>query len=348
MTLATAPIEFSLPNENIARQPVESIHGAGRDQVRLMVLDRSSGHIANATFQALEAFLTPGDVLVVNTSGTLPAAVATKTQDGESLMVHVASPVASDLWNVELRTLTPGGGTIPGPDLEKQTLPLPGGATLHLLARDRHSTRLWIASFDGVDAMDEYLNRHGQPIRYEPGPALPLAAYQTVFASEPGSAEMPSAARPFSEATVTRLVSRGVVIVPIVLHAGVSSYEAGEAPGVERFEVPAHTATVVNSLRATGSRVIAVGTTVVRALETVSDHTGMVHPGHGLTDVVVTQRSGIRAVDGLITGWHEPRSSHLNLLEAFVDRSLLGRVYEEAVDSGYRWHEFGDLLLILP
>ena len=159
---------------------------------------------------------------------------------------------------------------------------------------------------------------------------------------------MPSAGRPFSAELVTELVSRGVVIAPITLHAGLSSPEAGEPPTAEPYSVPASTARLVNLTRDVGGRVVAVGTTVVRALETVADDAGVVHPGSGWTELVVTPERGVKVVDGLLTGWHEPEASHLGMLEAIAGRRALELAYTAALDAGYRWHEFGDVHLILP
>jgi S-adenosylmethionine:tRNA ribosyltransferase-isomerase len=207
-----------------------------------------------------------------------------------------------------------------------------------------------------------YLLRHGQPIRYSYVPQpWPIQAYQTVFATWPGSAEMPSAARPFSPEIVTRLVSRGVSIAPITLHTGVSSLEGGEDPYPESYDVPAPTARLVNLTRQTGGRVIAVGTTVVRALETAAlaspgdsaalgggPAPGRVAAAAGWTSHVVTRQSGVRVADGLLTGLHEPRSTHLWMLAAFTEDALLAECYQAAADLGYRWHEFGDVHLLLP
>ena len=347
MTMASRPLDFSLPVSSIAVGPAVR-RGTGRDDVRLMVASRSTRSISHDRFPSLDEHLKAGDVVVVNTSATLPAAVSARTGDGEPLKVHLASPASGGLWSVEVRTPVEGGGTIPGPDLSAQTLQLPGGASAHLLATSIRTPRLWITALEGVDDVTEFLEEHGEPIRYASGPPWPISDYQTIFATDPGSAEMPSAARPFTADLVTRLVSRGIAVVPIVLHAGVSSYEEHESPGEERYEVPSSTATMVNALRAGGGRVIAVGTTVVRALESVADHAGTLHPGQGITDLIVTPERGVRAVDGLLTGWHEPRSSHLTMLEAFLPRVYLQRVCDEAMASGYLWHEFGDELLILP
>jgi S-adenosylmethionine:tRNA ribosyltransferase-isomerase len=347
MTALTAPIDFSLPDSNVATVPSE-MRGAARDDVRLMITRRGSRSIEHDTFAKLDRHLEPGDVVVVNTSATVPAAVPASTEAGIKVKVHFASPAGGGLWMVEVRSPTEGGGTTPGPDLSPQTLILPGGAKVDLLARSPTTPRLWVAAVEIRRDLLGYLGKHGEPVRYTPGPEWPLADYQTVFATEAGSAEMPSAARPFTPRLVVRLVSRGVPVVPIVLHAGLSSYEEGETPGEERYEVTRTAATVINALRASGGRVIAVGTTVVRALESVVDDSGIIHPGRGVTDVIVTGETGVRAVDGLLTGWHEPRSSHLRLLEAFVSRDQLEAVYTEARTSGYLWHEFGDELLILP
>ena len=132
------------------------------------------------------------------------------------------------------------------------------------------------------------------------------------------------------------------------MHTGVSSLEAHETPYPERFDVPAATARLVNHTRRSGGRAIAVGTTVVRALESVVDDRGVVHPGSGWTDVVVGPERGTPSIDGLFTGWHEPQASHLLMLEALAPVDALQSAYEAAIESRYRWHEFGDVHLIVP
>jgi S-adenosylmethionine:tRNA ribosyltransferase-isomerase len=345
--LLSPSLDFTLPERSIATAPAET-RGNARDGVRLMVVRRFSRSVEHDTFSQIDRHLLPGDVVVVNTSATLPAAVDGMTAGGDPVRVHFTTPTSDGLWMVEVRTPLSGGGTAPRPEQAPQDIDLPGGKQLRLLARNPKTPRLWVAVTDDEIDMTSYLKEHGGPIRYVPGPAVPIDEYQTIFATESGSAEMPSAARPFTHSMVTRLVSRGVVMAPIVLHAGASSYEDDESPGEERYRVPPTTATVINSLRATGSRVIAVGTTVVRALESVADDKRVVHPGEGVTNLMVTPGTGVHAVDGLVTGWHEPRSSHLKILEAFIPGPRLREVYDLAIDEGYLWHEFGDALLILP
>ncbi|WP_067807106.1 S-adenosylmethionine:tRNA ribosyltransferase-isomerase [Actinomadura formosensis] len=336
-------VEFTLPPSLEAHEPPEA-RGRTRDGVRLLVSRRATGEITHHGFGDLPALLDPGDLLVVNTSSTLPAAVRL-----DRISVHFSTPVpgADDrLWLVELRRLTgatahPYAGGSPG-----EWIPLPGGATLTLVGR--HTHRLWRARLS-TDVVP-YLRRHGVPIRYGyVHRDWPAAAYQTVFAYDhaTGGAEMPSAARPFTPELVTRLVSRGVLITPITLHTGVASPEAHEPPYAERYRVPEATAALVEHVRSQGRRVIAVGTTAVRALETAVDASGRVRPSSGWTEHIVTPENGVRAVDGLLTGLHEPRSSHLMMLTAIAGRDLLTATYEAALAETYLWHEFGDLNLIL-
>jgi S-adenosylmethionine:tRNA ribosyltransferase-isomerase len=221
-----------------------------------------------------------------------------------------------------------------------------GGATVTLLRR--HTDRLWVARLDLGMSVADYLHRHGRPIRYSyVDRDWPLPVYQTAFATVPGSAEMPSAARPFTPELVARLVAAGVRIAPITLHTGVASPEAHEKPYAEWFDVPDATADLVNHTRAKGRRIIAVGTTVVRALESAADEEGNVRPVSGWTELVITPERGVRAVDGLLTGFHEPEASHLLMLTAVAGAELLRVSYEAAMEEGYLWHEFGDVNLIV-
>jgi S-adenosylmethionine:tRNA ribosyltransferase-isomerase len=339
-------LDFELPAELEAHEPPEA-RGLTRDGVRLLVGDTARGTVSHHRFTDLPGLLEAGDVLVVNTSGTVPAAVPVLGQD---LTAHLSTQRPDGDWLVELRRAD-GGATVPYAGGEAgRRYPLPGGAELEL--RGRYSRRrLWIATprVRGFDSVAAYLRMHGAPIRYGYVPhEWPISAYQTVFATEPGSAEMPSAARPFTDRLVTRLVSAGVVLAPVLLHTGVASPEAHERPYPERFAVPATTARIVNQARAAGHRVIVVGTTAVRALESAADDGGTAHAAHGWTELVVTGRRGVRVVDGLLTGFHEPRASHLDMLAAIAPAGLVQRCYAEAIDAGYLWHEFGDLHLLVP
>ena len=317
-------IDFSLPAELEAHDPPEA-RGLARDGVRMLVSRRSSGEIGQHGFRDLPGLLLPGDLLVVNTTATLPAQV--RAHDG--LAVHFSSPRPDGAWLVELRQVK-GKISMPnGPGYPGQLISLPSGAVLTL--EGKASARLWRARLSV--AVVPYLLRHGVPIRYSyVGREWALPYYQTVFAREPGSAEMPSASRPFTPSVVTALVARGVLIAPLTLHTGVSSLEAGEDPYPEPYDVPPVTARLVNHVRAHGGRIIAAGTTVVRALETAALGGlpgGQVTASAGWTSHVVTPETGVRAVDGLLTGLHEPRSSHLRMLAAFAGPELLEPVLRD-------------------
>jgi len=350
---ATATLEslnFELPDSLAAVEPPEA-RGLARDSVRLMVSRTIDDGVTHAHFHDLPRFLTSGDLLVVNASATINAALHAERRDGERVALHLSSPLPDGRWIVELRRLTPHG-TVPLRDSRPgERLVLPGGGTATLAEpwRPSRHTRLWIAALDLPGGVAAYAAAHGSPIRYKyVREHWPLEFYQTVFATEPGSAEMPSAGRPFTPEIVERLTQQGVDVVPVVLHTGVASLEHDEAPHPERFSVPAATAEAVNRTRAAGSRVVAVGTTVVRALETVAAPDGHVSAGEGWTDLVITPERGVRAVEAILTGMHEPRSSHLMMLEALAGRSHLAIAYQAALRRGYLWHEFGDMHLILP
>jgi S-adenosylmethionine:tRNA ribosyltransferase-isomerase len=337
---------LELPPRLEAHEPPEA-RGLARDDVRLLVASRPEGSIVNRRFRDLPRLLAPGDLLIVNTSATLPAALPAIRADGAALELRLSTPTPGldpdRFWIVELRR-----GDAPFAAVEVgERLALPAGATARILA-PYAALRLWLARLDLPQPLEAYLREHGYAIRcgYVPR-RWPLSAYQNVYAVEPGSAEMASAGRPFTAELITRLVAAGVVVAPITLHTGVSSQERHEPPYPERYSVPEQTARLLNAVHEWGGRVIATGTTVVRALETVAQPVGTVAGGEGWTNLVVTAERGLWAVDGLLTGLQEPESSHLDVLSAAAGEELLARSYQAALEQGYRWHEFGDRHLIL-
>ncbi len=345
-------LDFELPPELEAAEPPEA-RGLARDEVRLLTSYREDDRIVHAGFRDLPDFLQAGDVLVVNTSGTMNAALPATRADGSPLTLHLSTRLPAGLWTVELRTenLEPLFDGEPG---ETLGLPEGGRASLHTPFRAEkrdhvgRKNRLWVSTLDLPFSLNEYLDWYGAPIRYRHvGEEWPSGYYQTVYATEKGSAEMPSAGRAFTPEIITRLVARGVQVAPLILHTGVASLEEDEPPYEEFYRVPAATARLVNAARDSGRRVVAVGTTVVRALETVTGADAVTHPGEGWTDRIVTPERGVRSVDAMLTGLHEPRSTHLWMLEAVAGRGHLGVAYAEALERGYLWHEFGDLHLIL-
>ncbi|MDN5895342.1 MAG: S-adenosylmethionine:tRNA ribosyltransferase-isomerase [Nocardioides sp.] len=337
---------FAVPRQQEASVPPE-LRGLARDGVRMAVVD-GSGTRHHRAFD-LPEMLHPGDLLVINTSATLPAAVDFE-RNGCDATLHVSTQLDDGQWVVELRRPDQSGHTFPAPS---EVLRLPGGVRLRLrAAHPPGQSRLWRAvPLPAVDSVD-YLREHGRPIRYPYlDGAWPLEMLQNVYADRPGSAEMPSAGRPLTERALVALMTRGVVVAPLELHTGVSSQESHEPPQPETFTVPSATARLVNSTRDAGRRVIGVGTTVVRALESASRPDGRVVPTSGWTSLVLGPQRPARVVDGLLTGLHEPEASHLDLLEAVAGRSPVDAGYAAitAPDAPtYLWHEFGDTMLLLP
>ena len=329
----------AVPRRLLGAGPIER-RGGTRDGARLLTV-AGDGEPDDGTMRDLPRHLRRGDLLVVNLSATLPAAI-----DAGGLVVHLATPLPSGDWLVELRRPC-RAGTVPyGVTPADRALPAAGGGRIVLrepaARRADGAVRLWRARPHLPGGVERHLAGHGRPIRYGcVADRHAIEDYQTVFAA------LPSAARGFTHRLLAELAAAGVGIAPIVLHTGVSSPEAGEPPFPERYWVPAATARRVNATRARGGRAIAIGTTAVRALETDARE-GRARPGHGWTDLVVTPERGVRVVDGLLTGWHEPEASHLLLLEAVAGARLVARAYAAALDRGYRWHEFGDSCLLLP
>jgi S-adenosylmethionine:tRNA ribosyltransferase-isomerase len=339
---------FAIPPGAEADAPPER-RGVPRDGVRLLVA-RPEG-VVHARFHDLADHLAPGDLLVVNTSATLPAALDAARADGRPASLHVATALDDGDWVVEVRR---GDGGGPATDAARgERLRLPDGRRLRLLEPSPDpsvaASRLWRARpRPGVD-LGWYLSRHGRPIAYgDLAGRFPLADYQTVYAAVPGSAEMASAGRPFTAPLLVRLMARGVTVAPVLLHAGVSSPERAEPPLPERFTVPPDTARLVRSAAGAGRRVVAVGTTVTRALESAAGPDGVVRAASGWTGLVLGPDRPARAVTGLVTGLHEPEASHLLLLEAVAGPALVRAAYDEAVAGRYLWHEFGDSMLFLP
>jgi S-adenosylmethionine:tRNA ribosyltransferase-isomerase len=338
-------ITFAVPDHLVATTPPEA-RGLARDAVRLLV---AGERVEHATFRELPAFLDPGDLVVVNDSATLAAALDATRADGAPAVVHVGAMPSDRSWVVEVRPAVGATGPVVDASIGERVV-LPAGVALTLRSRypTAHAKRLWRADVAVEGAVHPYLERFGRPVTYSyVAGRWPLHYYQTVFARRPGSVEMPSAGRPFTTELVTSLVTQGVGVAPVTLHTGLSSPEADEGPLAERFHVPASTARLVNLVRRAGGRVVAVGTTVTRALESAADADGEVHAAGGWTELVLGPARPARVVDGLITGWHHPGSSHLELLESVVGAERLGSAYAAAVAEQYLWHEFGDSALLL-
>jgi S-adenosylmethionine:tRNA ribosyltransferase-isomerase len=322
-----------------------------------MVSYRAADQVEHRRFPELPDILDEGDLLVVNTSGTLNAALPVTRADGSPLELHLSTRLPGNIWTVELRRKEGTATTLFSKLNPPESLTLPGGgrAAIHAAydcgcgrSSAQHEHRLWIATLDLPLPLLPYLERYGTPIRYGyVHQDWPSSYYQTVYANEPGSAEMPSAGRAFTPELLARLMGRGIRLAPLLLHTGVASLESHEPPYEEFYRVSLETARSVNRARSGGKRIVAVGTTVVRALETITDVEGTTHPGEGWTCEVVSPRRGVRSVNALLTGFHEPRSTHLAMLQALAGPNHVRATYAEALRHRYLWHEFGDLHLLL-
>jgi S-adenosylmethionine:tRNA ribosyltransferase-isomerase len=347
-----SPFTFNLPPELSAKEPPER-RGLARDEVRLMVIERRTREVSHTRFDKLGEFLRAGDLLVFNTSRTLPASLeGCAAPEGPCIEIRLAEHLPDDSWLALL--LCQLGDPFACGLRDGMQINFGEELTATVVARDARIPRLWRLRFSksGAELIDLFY-RMGRPIRYEYVSApWDLDYYQTVYAREPGSAEMPSAGRAFTWKLLFDLRRRGISTGYIVLHTGLSSYmdddlDAQHPASEEEYFISDTAAARINHARSVGGRIIAVGTTVVRALESVAEEDGLIRPGHGYTRLHVTANHTLTVVDGLLTGLHEPEASHLDLLTAFLPAERIREAYNEAVRQGYLWHEFGDLNLII-
>lgn len=337
-------LDFERPADLQATAPAEA-RGLQRDEVRLLV-STPNGH-EDTVFQRLDEHLRPGDLLVVNRSATIPASLPAMAALGD-FRLNLSTHYGGGLWLAEPRWSASRPGPLP---LERGETIAVTGAPATVVGPHPSLPRLLFVRLD--PNTERLMWRLGEPIRYGyVDTAYPLAMYQTIFARRAGSAEMPSAGRPFTRRMIDRLIAHGVEIAGIVLHTGVSSLEVesdrleDHPMYAEPFQVPAATADAVNRARQAGRRVIAVGTTVVRALETAWDGCA-VRPSQGFTSIFIHPGRAVQTVDGLISGFHDPLASHLAMLYAVAGEALVRSAYREAVAQRYLWHEFGDSHLLL-
>lgn len=350
-TTTQSIVQFDLPSNLACPVPTEDRH-MERDEVRLLVTT-NSGETQHATFNHLPAFLQQGDVLVINTSATIPAALHVSLPDGKQGRLHLSTKLPDRRWLIEIREITGNKTRRWHEGIQGMTFQLPSESTVTLKQRfysNEQWLNLWVAEFNLHQPLQQYLASNATPIQYEKlDRRYPLSYYQTFFSFHPGSSEMPSAGRGFTARLVEILVKGGITFAPIVLHTGVSSLEENETPYPEYMEIDPVSSALINSAKSQGRRIIAVGTTCIRAIETAANNPeGCVIPFRGNTELFVDENYNMKIIDGLLTGFHEPKASHLNMLQAVAGFDHIDRAYKEAVQSGYFWHQFGDLHLILP
>ena len=343
-------IQFDLPQHLACPKPTEERNMA-RDEVRLLITSKH-GQIEHSTFNLLTTFLAKGDVLVVNTSATIPSALTVSLPNGSQGRLHISTKLNNGEWLIEIREIT-GNKTRRWHDgKEGMLFELPSGAAVTLKKRFYKNSQwlhLWLAEFKLHQSMQSYLLSNALPVQYEKlDQGYPLSYYQTFFSFHPGSSEMPSAGRAFTPALIERLLKRGILLAPVILHTGVSSLEDNETPFPEYMEIDPVTAAIINTAKSQGRRILAVGTTAIRAIETAVSSRGLVLPYRGNTELFIDKSYNMKVIDGLLTGFHEPRSSHLNMLQSLAGFEHIQGAYREAIKAGYYWHQFGDLHLILP
>jgi S-adenosylmethionine:tRNA ribosyltransferase-isomerase len=331
-------------------EEIDATGWVSREDVRLLVIDPVAHATASARFAELPALLAPGDVVVVNDAATLPAVLRGRVRDDfvEARVIDTAPLTAVLFGPGDHRTRTehrpPPPRVSPGDEL------IFGALELRVRRVSAISPRLVELEHPGDDALYETIYRDGAPIQYAHRDApLPMWAVQTAYATRPWAAEMPSAGRALTWDILLALRRRGVEVAALTHAAGPSA--TGDAaldaalPLPERYEIPARTAQLVSNAR---GRVIAIGTTVVRALESAADANGTVAAGNGIATLVLTPAYRPRVVDGIVSGIHAPEESHFRLLGAFADASTLAAADARARAEHYQRHELGDACLVLP
>ena len=346
------PISFTLPDALSAKKPPE-LHGINRDHVKLFVLDRKNAKTYHSAFNHLSDYLKRGDLLIFNSSRTLPASLKTINYKAQqNLEVRLAEHLPDDSWLVLFLYRNKNhfhSNLQPGLKIEFES-----GLSATIIERNIHNPRLWKIKFsaNGPELINLFY-QIGKPIHYGYISApLPLEYFLTVFAKDPGSSEMPSAGRAFTWKMLFDLKNKGIDTAFLTLHTGLSSYmdddsNAGHLIAEEEYFISESTADKIETNRMSKGRIIAVGTSVVRVIESSALQTGKVVPGHAYTSLRITESHKLKIANGLITGFHEPEARHLDLISAFLSPALIKKTYEEAIEKKYLWHEFGDLCLIL-
>ena len=338
-------LDYALPPAAIAQTPAEP-----RDAARLLLVDRTTGTHADHVVRDLPALLRPGDCLVVNDSRVIPARVFAEDAAGRRIELLFVEPLSPERWRALVR---PGRRCRAGAAF---TVGEEGGARLRVVAVDEDGLRE-IERADGT--IDDLLRTHGHPplppyiARYAKPGAEDVERYQTVYASAPGSVAAPTAGLHFSDDLLSRLRARDIAVHRITLHVGPGTFRPIKAARVEehvvapeRAVVSAATAAALNAARAEGRRVIAVGTTVVRTLESAADDAG-VQSFDGHARLTIHGGHRFRIVSAMLTNFHLPRSSLLSLVCAFAGRERVFGAYSHALAAGYRFYSYGDAMLIV-
>lgn len=344
-------IRFNLTDEQNIKKPHE-LRGINRDHVKLFVIDRKNARTYHSAFNHLSDFLRRGDLLIFNSGRTLPASLKTVNYKAQqNLEVRLAEHLPDDSWLVLFlyQNKTHFHSNLkPGLKIKFES-----GLSASIIERNIHNPRLWKIKFSvtGQELINIF-NQIGKPIHYGYISApLPLEYFLTVFSKDPLTSQMPNAGRAFTWKMIFDLKNKGIDTAFLTIHTGLSSYldnsKAGHLMTEEEYFISASTADKIEAAKISNGRIVAVGTSVVRAIESSALQSGKVIPGHAYTSLRITEEYKLKIADGLITGFHEPEASHLDLISAFLSPAVIKKTYEEAIEKKYLWHEFGDLCLIL-
>ncbi len=339
--MKTSDFYYDLPQELIAQTPAEP-----RDSARMLVYHRDTGTTEDRIFRDLPEFLRPGDVMVVNETRVIPARLlGVKTETGIPVEVLLLRRLDKDRWETLVK---------PGRRLKQGTHVSFGDGKLLCEIGETTSAGGRIVTFSYEGVFEALLDELGQmplpPYIHEKleNPEM----YQTVYARQDGSAAAPTAGLHFTEEVLEKVRAKGVDIVPVLLHVGLGTFRPVQEEDVENhlmheeyYMVTQDAADRINRARQNGGRIVCIGTTSVRTLETAATEDGVVHPGSGMTKIFIKPGVPFKATDVLLTNFHLPESTLLMLVSAFIGREEALRVYREAVDKRYRFFSFGDCTL---
>lgn len=369
--MLVSDFDYHLPPDLIAQHPP-----AARGQSRLLVIPRSGGTLEHRQFDDLPAYLRPGDCLALNDTKVLPARLLGHRATGGQVELLLLRPVGDGLWEALARpakrlrvgervTFTGRGGPPPttGHPAACGCGPAAAGPsgeallTAEVVARGEEGLRT--VRLEHAGELLPVLEQVGQMplppyIRRNSPEAEDTSRYQTVYAETPGAVAAPTAGLHFTPALLAEIAARGVTLARLTLHVGLGTFRpmavervADHVMHAEWYQVTAAAAATLNTARQAGGRVIAVGTTVTRTLESVVDQAGVIHAGEGMTDIFISPGFTFRAIDGLVTNFHLPRSSLLVLVSALAGRERILAAYAEAIAARYRFYSYGDATLII-
>ncbi len=342
--MLVSDFDYELPPELIAQHPP-----AERGQSRLLVIPRDAGPLEHRRFEDLPEYLRPGDCLVLNDTKVLPARLVGRRASGGQVELLLLRPVGEGLWEAlgkPARRLRAGERLKFGPELAAQIVAV-GGEGLRTVRLEHEGDLLPVLERVGQMPLPPYIRRDHPE-------ADDASRYQTVYAERPGAVAAPTAGLHFTEGLLQRIAEQGVSMARLTLHVGLGTFRPISVERLEEhvmhaewYRVHPEAADAINAARAAGGRIVAVGTTVVRTLESVADEAGVVHPGEGSTNLFITPGFRFRVVDALLTNFHLPRSTLLVLVSAFAGRERILAAYQEAIAARYRFYSYGDATLVI-